>query len=323
MSDLQLFEEETPAPAELAIAPEDLGIDETSMPVVVMATEQDRDRLAADTMPLMQILPADFRLPALTRFVPDLAIKARIDTALTYVQSIEIEGKGLEALKLIDAGLNELNAAIAAGEAHFEEPASIAYDLHRHVTGTRGAWVNDPKAVVKKIGTAVWKETERLKAAAAAEQQRLQDEANAKAREEARIAAEQAAKNRAPAPIIEKLEQQAKTATAPPVIAQAVAPPLSDNSVVTTWKARLASIAEDADEQAPALTALTPEQRQDVIRLFKAIVDGRHDLLSLVSVNYGAINKLAVAQESTFNVPGFVAYKTGGTRKKAQRGGRR
>lgn len=321
MSDLQLFEDETP---ELAIAPDDdMGVNAVTMPTVGESTDPIGDDLAGDvTLPLMEILPADFRLPVLTRFVPDPAVKARIDKALAYAKTIEIEGKGQDALTRMDPALEELNAAIAAGEALFKEPAEIAFELHRHVTGKRAEWVNTPKAEVKSIGNAVWKETERLKEVVAAEQRRIQEEANAAARAEAALAAAEAEKNKAPAPIVEKLQQQAKTAVAPPV-----PPPTrsfggfggstSSNTVVTTWKARLASASEEADDQAPALTSLSDVERADVLKLFQAIVDGRHDLLSLVSVNYGAINKLAVAQESTFNVPGFIAYKTGGTRKKA------
>jgi hypothetical protein len=324
-NDLQVFDDEETTG--LAIAPDDddMGINETTMPTVD-ATPQPviEVQLQPETMPLMEILPADFRLPVLTRFVPDPTVKARIDKALAYAKTIQIEGKGQDALARMDPALEELNAAIAVGEALFKEPAEIAFELHRHVTGKRAEWVNAPKAEVKSIGNAVWKETERLKEVAAAEQRRIQEEANAKARAEAAQAAADAEKNKAPAPIVEKLQQQAKSAVAPPVPAPTrpfggFGGSSSSNTVVTTWKARLDSASEDAEEQAPALTSLSDAERADVLKLFKAIVDGRHDLLSLVSVNYGAINKLAVAQESTFNVPGFVAYKTGGTRKKAAR----
>lgn len=319
--DLQVFDEEAPV---LQIAPDedDLGVNETTMPTVPVAavTPVLQVQLEPETAPLMQILPAGFPLPLLTRFVANPAIKARIDTALTYARSIAIDGQGREAIARADAALSELNASIAAGELHFKEPAQIADELHKHVTGTRGAWVNDAKAAVRAIGNAVWKENERLKAAAAAEQRRQQEEANDKARAEAEREAAEARKKQAPPQVVQKLEERAKTAVAPPVAPPTTAPPMTDNSVVTTWKARLASTPEDAEEQAPALTSLTPEEQADVLKLFAAIVGGRTDLLSLVSVNYTAINKLAVAQESTFSVPGFVAYKTGGTRKKAVRG---
>lgn len=314
--DLQLFDEKP----ELAIAPDDdMGVNEQTMPTVAAAAPVMEVRLEPETAPLMQILPADFRLPVLTRFIPNPEVKARIDKALTYAKSIAIEGQGQEALTTVDAALSELNAAIARGEAEFKDPAEIAFELHRHVTGTRGAWVNDAKAEVKRIGNAVWRESNRLKEEAAREQRRLQDEANAKARAEADAEAARAAAARAPAPVIEKLQERARTAVAPPVAPLQSAPLMTDNSVVTTWRARLASTPEDADELAPALTSLSKDEQADVLKLFAAIAGGRTDLLSLVSVNFGAINKLAVSQESTFNVPGFVAFKTGGTRKKAQR----
>lgn len=308
--DLQLF-------PDLEIAPDDNGIDEQSMPTLPAAVVAVH--LEPEPMPLMQILPADFRLPVLTKFVPDPAIKARLDKALSYAASIEIVGKGRDGIQTADVALSELNAAIAVAEKHFEDPASIAFELHRHVTTTRASWVNQCKDAVKRLGQAIWRETNRLNDEAAAERRRRQDEANRIAREEADREAAKAAANNAPAPVVEKLQERAKTAVAPPVAPPAAAPPLTDNSVVTTYKARLASTPEDAEELAPALTALTPAEQADVLKLFKAIVDGRTDLLALVSVNYAAINKLAVAQEATFNVPGFVAFKTGGTRKKAAR----
>lgn len=315
MSDLQIFEEETG----LEIAPDDMGVNETTMPTIAAVQPVMEVQLQPASLPLMEILPADFRLPVLTRFVPNPEVKARIDKALTYAKSIEIEGKGQEALALADVALSELNAAITRGELEFEDPASIAFELHRHVTSRRAEWVTDAKAIVKRMGTAVWKETERLKSAAAAEQRRIQDEANAKLREEAEREAAAARKNQAPAQVVQKLEERAKTAVAPVVATPPAAPPMTDNTVVTTWKARLSSTSEDADKLAPALTSLSKDEQADVLKLFAAIAGGRTDLLAYVSVNYGAINKLAVAQESTFSIPGFVAFKTGGTRKKAQR----
>lgn len=318
--------EPEPTPADGLALDDDMGINEQTMPTVPAAVPAAvvEVQLEPAPMPLMQILPADFRLPALTKFIPNPAVKARIDTALAYAKTIEIDGKGQDALAKMDPALTELNDAIAAGDAEFEDAAGIAFELHRYVTGKRAEWVNGPKADAKAFGTAVWKETERLKTEAERERRRDQEAANAKAREEAAAAAAEAARNKAPAPILQKLQEQAKTAVAAPV-----APPArsfggfggstSSNTVVTTWKARLASTSEEAEELAPALTALSPDEQADVLKLFAAIVGGRTDLLALVSVNYGAINKLAVSQESTFNVPGFVAYKTGGTRKKARR----
>lgn len=321
-ADLQLFEEETPVSAQtLEIAPDDNGIDEQSMPTIAAASPVLAVQLEPEPMPLMQILPADFRLPVLTRFVPDLAIKKALDDALVYLQAIEIEGQGREGITRADAGLSEVNARIAAAEAHFEDPASIAFELHRHVTGTRASWVTDAKAVVKSKGNAVWKEGERLKAEAAKEQRRIQDEANAKARQEAEEAAALAKKNQAPPAVVQKLEERAKTATAPPVPAPVSAAPLmTDNSVVTTYKAKFVSTPDDAEGVHPDITKLSPAELGDIKVLLKAIVDGRTDLLSLLSIEWGKLDKLAVSQEGTFSVPGFVAFKTGGTRKKATRG---
>lgn len=310
---------------ELEPEQDDLGLDSKSMPSVAPEASTPaivHARLEPEPMPLMQILPADFRLPALIHFVPNLALKKRVDDAIAYAKSIEIAGKGQEALTMFDAAKSEVDAAIKAAELSFEDAAGLAFEVHRNITGTRGAWVNGPKAEIKRLGNEAWKESERLKAEAEKERRRLQDEANIKAREEAEREAAAARKNQAPAQVVQKLEERAKTAVAPPVAPPPAAPAMTDNTIVTTFKARLASTPEDAEEVHPELTRLSKEELANVQAFFRAIADGRVDLLALVSLEWGALDKLAVSQENTFNVPGFVAFKTGGTRKKAQRGRR-
>lgn len=315
--------------SELLMAPEDdKGVDEQSMPTVLqMAPEEPiaaaviHAQLEPEPMPLMQILPADFKLPALLKFIPNPEVKVALQKAHEYALSIEIEGKGRDGIALADSALSELAARIKRAEQEFEEPAAIAYDLHRQVTSTRANWVNGARDDYKRIGQKIWREDQRLKDEDAKERRRLQDEANAKARKEAEERLAAAKKNAAPAPVVEKLEQQAKTVTAPPVVAPSAAagPLMTDNSVITVWKAKLASTPDDVDDAHIDITKLSPAEIADLKTLLKAIIDGRTDLLCAFSIEWGALDKLAAAQEATFNVPGFVAYKTGGTRKKPAR----
>jgi hypothetical protein len=199
--------------------PDTKGIDAQSMPTIEMADDEPQApsavvhaRLESEPLPLMQILPADFRLPVLTRFVPDARIKARIDAALAYAKSLAIEGRGPDGITAADAALAELNDAIKAGERHFEEPAQIAHDLHKHVTGTRATWVNAAKIEARSIGTQVWRENERLKAEADRERRRRQEEANQRAREEAEAEAARAKQAAAPPQVVQKLEERARPA---------------------------------------------------------------------------------------------------------------
>lgn len=278
-------------------------------------------QLEPAAMPLMQILPADFKLPDLIKFVPNAEVKEALDKAHTYALSIEIEGKGPEALALIDTAMNELKTRIERAVAEFDDPAAIAFSLHRSITSKRAEWVTQAQADYKRLGTAVWKETERLKAEAEKERQRLQAIEDQKVRvaAAAQLATAQAAK--APPAVVERMEAAVQTAVAPPVaFHRPVA--MAANTVVTTWKARLASTPENAEVLNPDITKLSESEMEDLKTFLKAIVDGRTDLLAHLSIEWGALNKQAVASEATFKIPGFVAFKTGGTRAKGTRGRR-
>ena len=74
---------------------------------------------------LMQILPADFPLPALTRFVPDPRLKAALDQASAYALSVEVHGA--EGLQRADLALTALRTSLKGYLAQFDEPRDIAY----------------------------------------------------------------------------------------------------------------------------------------------------------------------------------------------------
>jgi hypothetical protein len=282
----------------------------TAIPVVAAA--------ALAPLPVMEILPADFPLPLLARFVPDARLKDKAEEATQYALSIDVVG--VEGLQRADTALGALRGTLKAIEVHFEEPAKIAHDLHKRLTGVRGEWLADGKAAIDAVGRRVWAEQRRLEDLAAAERRKLQEEADRKAREDARLESERAAKAGAPATVVEELQRQADTVSAPPVPAPVAAPALKKSSVVTTWKARPKGTAADADPN-PPISQMTAAQLDRVRELLRSILDGASPM-SAIELNYSVLNGRAKADKSTFNVAGFEAFEDGGVRAKSSRSAR-
>jgi hypothetical protein len=267
-------------------------------------------------MGLVEILPADFKLPALIKFVPNPALRIAADEAATYALGVVVEGP--DGLQRADLALAALRAGVKAIDEHFEEPAQIANQLHKHITSTRAEWQAAGKAAVETVGRRIWTEQRRLDELAAAERRKAQDEADRKAREDAKREAEAAAKANAPAPVVKELQRQAETATAPPVAQSAVAPPaLRNSSTVTTWKARIAGT-PGSDEPNPDIAALSPAQRLQVFELLKAIIDGKAPL-AVLAIDWSYLNKRAKADKGTLAIPGIEAFEDGGVRAKGSR----
>jgi hypothetical protein len=265
---------------------------------------------------LVEILPADFKLPALIKFIPNPALRVAADAAATYALGIAVEGP--EGLRRADLALGALRASVKAIDEHFEEPAQISNQLHKHITSTRAEWQTAGKAAVETVGRRVWAEQRRLDDLAAAQRRKDQEEADRQARETARLEAEAAEKAKAPAPVVEELQRQAKTATAPPVARSATAPPpLQNSSTVTTWKARIAGT-PGSDEPNPETAELSPAQRLQVFELLKAILDGKAPLAA-VEIAWPYLNKRAKADKSTLAIPGIEAFEEGGVRSKGSR----
>jgi ribosome assembly protein YihI (activator of Der GTPase) len=264
---------------------------------------------------LVEILPADFPLPALIKFVPNAALRAAVDDAATYALRLTVEGA--DGLQRADVALTALRGSLKAITEHFEEPTRIAYDLHKRLTGIRGEWTASGDAAVKAVGQRVFAEQRRLEQLATEARRKAQDEANARAREEAKQAAAEAAKNQAPASVVEEMTRQAETATAPPVAAPTPAPVMRGSTTVTTWKARIVGTPA-SDEPNPEIEQLTPAQRAKVLTLLAAIVDGKAPLAA-VEVNWPYLNKRAKADKGTLAIVGIEAYEEGGVRAKGSR----
>lgn len=264
---------------------------------------------------LMQVLPADFPLPALIRFVPDPALRVAADAAARYALSLEV--REAEGVQRADAALTTLRASLKTIEAHFEEPADIANRLHKQITGTRAEWCAGAKAALDTVGRRVATEQRRLQAEEQERRRRAQEEEDRKERERLRQEAEAAEKAKAPAPVVEEMKRQAATATAPPVPVQAPAPKLSGSSVVGTWKARLKGTSGEADPN-PATEEMTPAQKAKVMDLLRAIVDAELPLVGL-QIDWSYWNKRAKADKSTLDVPGIEAFEDIGLRGKSSR----
>lgn len=264
---------------------------------------------------LMQVLPTDFPLPGLIRFVPDVRLRQAADQATVYALGVEVHGR--EGLERADVAVTALRTSLKEIEDHFAEPVDTANKLHKRLTGLRADWIERGTAAVKTVGSRIWAEKNRLDAIDREAARKQQEEEDRKAREIARQEAEAAQKAQAPAPVVEELQQRAKTATAPPV--QPAAPPqkLQGSSVVTTWKARIAGT-PGSDDPNPDTEALTPAQRLEVFKLLKAILDGRAPIAA-IALNYSYLNKRAKADKSTLQIPGIEAFEEGSVRAKGTR----
>jgi hypothetical protein len=271
--------------------------------------------LALVSTGLVEILPADFKLSPLVKFIPNPQLRIAADQAATYVESIAVEGP--EGLSRVDVALTALRSSLAAITEHFEEPATIANFLHKHITGTRAEWQARGKQTIEIVGRKVYTEQKRLEALEAEERRKKQAEADRQAKETARQEAEAAAKAQAPAQVVEELKRQAETATAPPVQSSTPAPTMRGTSTVAKWKARLIGT-PGSDEPNPKMSNLTNAQRAEVLKLLKAVLEGAAPMV-LFELNWSVLNARAAAEKSTLALPGVEAFDEGGVRAKGQR----
>lgn len=284
-------------------------------PEVESNPEPESAAVAVPSVPaLMQVLPADFPLPALIKFIPNAQFRVEAEQAATYALSLEVNGQ--EGLQRADLALTTLRAAQRAIEDHFADPIDIANKLHKGLTSTRSEWLSAGKSAVETVGRRVYTEQRRLEAIAADERRKAQAEADRIAREAARREAEEAEKAKAPETVVKELKRQAQTATAAPVAAAAPAA-LRGTSVVTTWKAR-PSGTSGADAPNPCTEEMSVAQAEQFMVLLRAIVDGKAPVCA-VQPDWSYLNKRAKADKSTLQIPGVEAFEEGGTRAKGSR----
>lgn len=264
---------------------------------------------------LMEVLPADFRLPALIKFVPNPALRITADQSAVYALGLKVDGP--EGLERADLALSALRTSLKAIDEHFEDPTAIANALHKRLTSVRGEWKAQGAAAVTTVGQRIFTEQRRLESIAAEERRKAQAEADRVAREAARKEAEAAEKAQAPAAVVEELKRQVETTSAPPVSMPAAAPALRSSSTVTTWKARIIGT-PGSDEANPEIEAISPAQRLKVFELLRAILDGKAPLAA-VEINWPYLNKRSKADKSTLAIAGIEAYEEGSVRAKGSR----
>lgn len=320
-------DERVPAPATPAPSEDtdpDIDLDEPDIDLEAPAPDPPAAALPAGVVetalvpvPLMQVLPADFELPALIKFVPDARLKQQADDAVAYLLSVDVTGP--EGLQRADVALATERDTRKAIEAHFAEPTEIAHKLHKRLTGMRGEWCAPGEHAAKTVGQRVWAERQRLDRLAAEERRKAQEEANRIAREQASKEAEAAKKNQAPPQVVQELERRVETATAPPVSVPASAPPpMQTTTVVTTWKARIKGTPAN-DDPNPKMADLSPAQWEQVKAAMQRAIDGDSTARSAFEICWSVLNGLAKAQKGSFALPGFEAYQDGGVRAKGSR----
>lgn len=318
--DPELFADPAPAPIAIEPAPDDIDVAMPTLPAVERGTAAaSGDAVVAvsqaPTMALVEILPPEFELPKLTMFVPDRALKARLDAATDYALGVDVKAEG--GLTLADTAAATVRAELKAIEAHFAEPTEIANKVHKRLTGLRGEWLQPGEDAVRTVGRRIAQEKSRLDALAADERRKAQAEADRIAREQRQREVEQAKAAGAPPVVVEQMTQAAKVATAPPVPVTTTAAPLAHTTVTKTWKARVKGTPADA-EPLPDTAALTPAQHLQVVELLKAIVAGDVPIVA-VKLNESYLNSRAKAEKSTLTIPGFEAFEDVGTRSKPGR----
>lgn len=300
------------------MSPESLTLEIEPEPVPLsLEIEPEPPASAVQTATLVDVLGADVPLPALIRFVPNVALRAAAAEAARYALSIDV--KGAEGLARADSALTALRTSQKAIGDHFLEPKVIANRLHKRITTIEGEWLADGEAATKTVGDRVWTETRRLQAIADEERRRAQAEADRAARDAAKREAEAARAAQAPAAIVEDLRRQAEIATAPPVV-QTSAPVLRGSSAVTTWKARPHGTTGDMEPN-PDIAEMSDSQVAKVKELLAAILESKAPIQA-IAVNWSYLNARAKADKGTMRIPGFEAFEVGSVRAKAVRSAR-
>jgi hypothetical protein len=265
---------------------------------------------------LIEVLPADFPLPVLARFVPNQALRTAVAEVCRDLLAIDVTAA--DGVDKADTALGLLRERMKAVDAHFDEPARIAYELHRHITGMRADFNREGVETQKTMARRLFDETERRQAIERERLRREQQEANERERERLRLEAAEAAKHQAPPAVVEQMQQEAETATAPPVGTRSTPATTMRNSTVTkTWKARVQGTPA-TDEPNPETADLNAAQRHQVLEAMKAIIDGRAPL-AVFAINWSYLNKRAAADKSAMGIPGFEAFQVGGLRAKGSR----
>jgi hypothetical protein len=297
----------------------DMEPDEAPAPAQAPALMEVLPPEQPDDLALRQVMPEDFPLLTLLRFIPDIALKKAVQAAAEAALAVDVTQP--DGLTRADAALPPLRAAMANATASFDDPVSLANQLHKRLTGLRGDFCADGAKALETVNDRIKAEKRKRDAVDAENRRAAQAEADRKAKDDLARAAKEAAARNAPKDVVQALKQQAKVAVAPPVSVPRSAPPLQNTSVVEKWRCRLKGTPDDAEPN-PEMTALTLDQQQAVRRIFKSISEGRIPLTA-ASLDWTYLNKRAGAEKTTFDLPDLEAFDEGGTRSKPGAGGGR
>jgi hypothetical protein len=274
------------------------------------------DMAAIATHSLVELLPADFPLPTLIKFAPDTRIRQEADgdaAKLLGMQAIDETSQ-----RVLEACLTKQREHKKGIEALFQEPCAIAYELHRNLTGLRGDWLSHTDSAIKTANERLLARQRQVEREAAEARRRAQEEADRQAREQAKREAEAAEKAQAPASVVQQLQQEAKTATAPPVshgTGLFGGGGLRSSTVAENWKARLTATDRAADVLNPEMAKLSAEELHCVRSAMKAVLEGRAPV-TIFEINWSWVNARAKADKKTFTIEGFVAEDIGSLRAK-------
>jgi hypothetical protein len=270
---------------------------------------------SAPALPVMELLPPSFALPLLTQFVPNPQLREEVHRAAKAAAGIDVRGQA--GLVQADTALEEVRVAVKAVKAAFEEPAHIAYELHKALTDKRANWIEAGESAIASLSRRIYAEQQRLKALEQEARRKAQAEADAQARLDAQRRVEEAAQQEAAPEVIEQLQEEANTASAPPVHIEPIAGPLQSTTIVESWTSTVKGTPRDDEVQQPRVEDATEAQRDQLKVLMQAVLLGAP--IVCVTWNWKGIDKLVQAGKSSFKVPGIDSYNKGGVKAKPRR----
>lgn len=298
--------------ADLDIDPETLTAPSAQSLAEVLLEDEPR------ALALTEILPADFKLSTLLMFLPDVRLKQDLDALATGALAIAVSGEA--GVRVADAALPALRDRVKDiqlrfdGTADVPGPTALAYALHKRLTGLRGEFVKAGEDAIKTVGQRIYVEQKRLDAVAAEERRATQEQADREARATLDAAAKEAERQQAPAPLVEALKEQAKTAQAPPVAAR-TAPALKHTTLAAKWKTRLVGTPADSLNPQPKTTEMNAQQQEMCLRLIDGIRNGTV-ALAAIQIDWSYLDRRVGKEMMTLAIPGIEAYDEGGVRSK-------
>lgn len=269
---------------------------------------------AVETVALVEVLPADFELPRLIRFAPDVRLRVAADADAEKL--LAIDPKTRDDLTVLDRALGHQRAHVQTLEAHFQDAKDTAFKVHRRITSTLAEWLQASRYALDQGNDRYKRASRRFDAEDEERRRQQQAEEDRRVREEAARAAAAAEAAQAPAAVVEQLREEAKTATAPPL-------PMFDQrrqttattSVVANWKARLQGTDPAALNPQPVMADLPPALVAKVHDAMRAVLEGKAPL-TIFEIDWTTLNSRAKSDKKTFAIPGFEAYDAGSTRGK-------